>query len=174
VRLSGSLYACVGGDAEHGEVGAELRLPGTAGVARAAALDRADRDPVTLLQPVGAGDLAEADDLAGELVPEHERPLAGGRADRALAVVVLDIGAAETAGRDLDENLVLGDRRLRHLFDADVLGLIEDCCFHGVLSFQRERTCLSSRASSAMRSLQVSAHESAFIGMASTDHHLLV
>ena len=125
--------AAVGGHAEHRQVRAELRLPGPARIARAAALDRADRDAVTLREPVGTGDLAEPDDLAGELVPEHERPLARRRAHRALAVVVLHVGAAEAAGRDLDEDLVLGDDRLGHLLDADVLLLVEDCCFHDAL-----------------------------------------
>ena len=62
--------------------------------------------------------------------PSTSGPLPVGRADRALAVVVLDVRAAEPARRDLDEDLVLGDRRLGDLLDPDVLRLVEDSCFH--------------------------------------------
>jgi hypothetical protein len=125
--------AAAGRHAEHRQVGAELRLPAPARHAGVAALDRIDRDPVALGQSVGAGELAHLGHPARELVTQDQRPLSIGGPDRALAVVVLDVGAAESAGRNLDEHLVVGDLGLGDVLDPQVVRLVEDCCSHRCL-----------------------------------------
>ena len=103
---------------------------------------------------------------------QHQRALAVGRPDRALAVVVLDVRAAEAARGDLDEHLVLGDRRLGDVLDTDVVGLVEE-----LLSLARSSSAVTDvlveQGVERHRSVQVSAQVSAVIGIASTDHHLL-
>lgn len=135
LRLRELGEAAVHRHAEHRQVLAELQLAGAARVARITALHGVDGDAVALGQPVTLCELSRVDDFTADLVTEDERPLPVRRPDRALAVVVLDVRAAEPARENSHDHLVGLRIRLRYVLQPEVFGLVEDCCFHGVLTF---------------------------------------
>ena len=63
-RLGKLCEAAISRHAEHRQIDAKIRLPSTTGITRTTALDRADRDAITLLETIGAGNLAKADNRA--------------------------------------------------------------------------------------------------------------
>src|SRR5207244_6624782 len=108
--------------------------------------------------------------LAAELVAEHERALPVGRAKRALAVVVLDVRAAEAAGKHADDDLVGARLRLGHVLEPQVLLLVEDGRLHRATA-AGWRTCRSRRSFRNGRPSHVSCHAFEPIGIESTAHH---
>jgi hypothetical protein len=80
--------------------------------------------------------LAGRDDDPAELVTQDQRPLAVSGSNRASPVVVLEVRAADTARRDLDDHILVAGGRLGNVFEAYVLDVVEDCCFHHFLTFR--------------------------------------
>ena len=124
-------------DAGHGC--AEMLQPALAVGAMAAVGERHDRDSVALAD---AGDArAGRNDVACELVPEDLRILRSvqrvrldRRHDRA-GHVLMQIGAADTARHDPDDDLARARRgRLGDLLDADVMRRVESECPHRLMS----------------------------------------
>jgi len=74
-----------------------------------------DEDPVA--DAVIAGAHADRRDLAGDLVPEHERRFFN-------AVPFHDVGAADAARLDAHQELARPDRRHRHLFEPHVAVIV--------------------------------------------------
>jgi hypothetical protein len=104
-------------------------VAGPAEVVGGAGLDGVDRHPVADGHPGRL--VAHRDDDAGELVAEDQRALAVGRADRAAAVVVLEVGAADAARGDLDDDVRGAGRRVGHVLQPEVLHVVEDGSLHG-------------------------------------------
>src|SRR5690606_39232215 len=89
---------------------AEVVVAGTAVAALVAVEGGVDRH---LVAEGHLGDLgADADHLAGELVPRHDRELGG-----ELALEDVQVRAAQSTGRDLDDDVARSRRRVRNLGD---------------------------------------------------------
>src|SRR6266511_2456140 len=114
----------VAAEADAPELSAVVRLAPTAPPALAAEQARVDRDPRAHPEALDAG--AHLGDAARELVAQHDGrrgPCQGVRGlrdvNRAVQVLV-EVRAAEAAGRDGDHYLAGGGRRLRDLVEAHI------------------------------------------------------
>ena len=114
-------------DADRVPALAEVALAALAEVALAAVQRRVDPDAIADLD---ADDLiADINDRAAELVPDDDR--VAGR--RELAIDDVDIGAADAAGADLDDDVLRPGHRLRHILNPDHAGLFDYDRFHDEL-----------------------------------------
>src|SRR5262249_31911927 len=113
------------GDADRVPPLAEVAHPPLTEVALAAIEGGIDADPVADRDADDA--FADIHDLAAEFVADDDRVFHR----RKLARDDVDVGAADAAGVDLQENLTRPGGRVRNLLDLDIPRLVDDDGKHG-------------------------------------------